>query len=117
MNILVTGGSGRIGRYVIRDLTETGHQVTNLDVEPPADGTGHYLRVDLRNADEVYQALVKASAEAVIHLGAWANAGVVPDTQTYGDNVQGTFNLFQSCADLGITPKRHSDTDHSIPGP
>ena len=28
--------------------------------------------------------------------------GIVPDTRTYGDNVQGTFNLFQACADLGI---------------
>ena len=35
-------------------------------------------------------------------MGAWANAGVVPDTRTYGDNVRGTFNVFQACADLGI---------------
>ena len=102
MDILVTGGSGRIGRYVIRDLVETGHRVTHLDVVPPADRMGHYLHVDLKDAGEVYQVLAKAKAEGVIHLGAWANAGLVPDARTYGDNVQGTFNLFQACADLRI---------------
>ena len=61
-----------------------------------------FLRVDLTDAGGVYQALAVAEAEAVVHLGAWANAGIVPDTHTYGDNVQGTFNLFQACADLGI---------------
>jgi nucleoside-diphosphate-sugar epimerase len=38
----------------------------------------------------------------VVHLGAWANAGIVPDTRTYGDNVRGAYNIFQACADLGI---------------
>jgi nucleoside-diphosphate-sugar epimerase len=26
----------------------------------------------------------------------------VPDTRTYGDNVRGTFNVFQACADLDV---------------
>jgi nucleoside-diphosphate-sugar epimerase len=58
--------------------------------------------VDLTDSGEVYQALATTNVKAVVHLGAWANAGIVPDTRTYGDNVQGTFNLFQACADLGI---------------
>ena len=45
---------------------------------------------------------LRAGCQAVVHLGAWANAGIVPDTRTYGDNVTATFNLFQACADLGI---------------
>lgn len=101
MNILVTGSNGGIGRYVVRDLVEAGHEVMGVDVQP-GDGPGRFLRVDLTQAGEVYNALARAKAEAVVHLGAWADAGKVPDPRTYGDNVQGTFNLFQACADLGI---------------
>ena len=103
MQILVTGASGRIGRYVVKELSSAGHNVTSVDISPPeAENLPRFLRVDLTDAGEVYQALAAAKAEAVVHMGAWANAGVVPDTRTYGDNVQGTFNLFQACADLGI---------------
>ena len=102
MNILVTGGSGRIGRYVVRDLVDAGHTVTNADLAPLPDLPGGFLRVDLTEPGDAYQMLAYTKAEAVIHLGAWANAGVVPDTRTYGDNVRGAYNVFQACADLGI---------------
>ena len=102
MQILVTGASGRIGRYVVKELVSAGHNVTGVDILASDGSSPRFLRVDLTDAGEVYQALAGAEAEAVVHLGAWANAGVVPDTRTYGDNVQGTFNLFQACADLGI---------------
>jgi nucleoside-diphosphate-sugar epimerase len=102
MNILVTGGSGRIGRYVVRDLISAGHTVTNADFTPLPALPGRFLRVDLTDAGEVYQMLSYSKCEAVIHLGAWPDAGIVPDTRTYGDNVRGAYNVFQACADLGI---------------
>jgi nucleoside-diphosphate-sugar epimerase len=102
MNILVTGGSGRIGSYVIQELMQFGHDVTSVDIKSPTDRICRFLRLDLTESGEVYQALATANAKAVIHLGAWANAGIVADTRTYGDNVRGTFNLFQACADMGI---------------
>ena len=102
MNILVTGGSGRIGRYVVRELVDAGHAVTNADLAATPGLPGGFLRVDLTDAGDVYQALAYTKSEAVVHLGAWANAGVVPDTHTYGDNVRGAYNVFQACADLGI---------------
>ena len=102
MQILVTGASGRIGRYVVKELVDAGHSVTSVDILASEGGSSRFLRVDLTDAGEVYQALAAAEAEAVVHLGAWANAGVVPDTRTYGDNVRGTFNVFQACEDLGI---------------
>lgn len=103
MNVLVTGGSGRVGRYVVAALAAAGHQVTNLDlVAPPTRLPAPFLRVDLTIAGEIYQALGRARPQALIHLGAWPNAGLVPDSRTYGENVQGTFNILQASADLGV---------------
>jgi nucleoside-diphosphate-sugar epimerase len=102
VKVLVTGGSGRIGRYVVRELVQAGHAVTSIDVAPGVVPGVPSLRVDLTHAGQVYGAVARSQAKAVIHLGAWANDGHVPDTRTYGDNVRGTFNVFQACADLGV---------------
>lgn len=102
MRILVTGGSGRIGRYVVRDLAQAGHQVTSVDVVHRSFPNTRTMLVDLTDAGQVYQALIYSEAEAVVHLGAWAGYYAVPPACMYGDNVCGTFNLFQACADLGV---------------
>jgi len=100
MKIAVTGSSGRIGRYVVRELSHAGHQVVGLDVQHNAKAKALQLLIDLTDAGQVYGAL--AGCDAVVHMGAWANPGVVPDTRTYADNTTGTFNVFQAAADLGI---------------
>ncbi len=99
MNVLVTGSSGRIGVYVVQALEQAGHRVLGVDI---VAGPHTRLLVDLTKSGECYQALFRAQAEAVVHMGAWANPGVVVDTRTFGDNMQGVFNLFQACAELGI---------------
>jgi nucleoside-diphosphate-sugar epimerase len=102
MHVLVTGGSGRIGRYAVRDLVRAGHSVTSVDVVPGVVPGVPSLLADLTDPGQIYGALARSQAQAVVHLGAWANDGQVPDTRTYGDNVRGTFNVFQACADLGV---------------
>jgi len=112
MRVLVTGGNGRIGRYVVRDLVQAGHQVTSVDLASAAVPGVWSLIVDLTDSGQVYQVLTASQAEAVIHLGAWSGDHIVPPTRTYGDNVQGTFNLFQACADLGIRRVVWASTHH-----
>ena len=102
MKVLITGASGRIGRYAVQEMVQAGHSVTGVDVVPGVVPGVPSLLVDLADAGQVYGAVARSQAEAVIHLGAWANDGRVPDTRTYGDNVRGTFNVFQACADLGV---------------
>jgi nucleoside-diphosphate-sugar epimerase len=102
MKVLVTGASGRIGRYVVRELVDSGHTVTGIDIAPGVVVGTPSLLVDLTDAGQVYQALAQSGAEAVVHMGAWADDGLVPSTRTYGDNVCGAFSVFQACADLGI---------------
>ena len=96
----MTGSAGRIGRYVVRDLVAAGHDVVGADVRPGVESGARHLQIDLTDAGQVYASL--AGIDAVAHLGAWANAGVVPDPGTYGDNVRGTFHVLQAAAELGI---------------
>ena len=64
MNVLVTGSSGGIGRYIVNDLVEAGHTVLGVDVNFPAsDAPGQFLRVDLTQAGEIYNALARAEAD------------------------------------------------------
>ena len=102
VKVLVTGGSGGIGRYVVRELMRAGHEVCSVDLVREEFPGARSLRVDVTDAGEIYQALASLRAEAVVHLGAWAGNHIVPATRTYGDNVRGTFNVFQACADLGV---------------
>lgn len=97
---------------MVRDLIQAGHQVTSVDLAPAAVPGVWSLIVDLTDAGQIYQALTASQAEAVIHLGAWSGDHIVPATRTYGDNVQGTFNVFQACADLGIRRVVWASTHH-----
>ncbi len=40
MNVLVTGSSGRIGRYVVQELLDSGHTVVGADLSAPATRRG-----------------------------------------------------------------------------
>jgi UDP-glucose 4-epimerase len=71
MQILVTGGSGFIGRHVVAELTSAGHQVTTLhrraalaerEIGGPAP---RHLQLDVLS-DEARQAVTRA--DAVVHL-------------------------------------------------
>ena len=46
MRVVVTGGSGKGGAYVVRELREHGHDVLNVDVRH--DGSAHGLTIARR---------------------------------------------------------------------
>ncbi len=51
MKVIVTGGSGRAGREVVRQLAQAGHEVTNLDRVPLEGLPGALIRLDLTDAE------------------------------------------------------------------
>ncbi|KIP94962.1 oxidoreductase [Microbacterium sp. MEJ108Y] len=75
MRIVVTGGSGRLGRTLVTGLADAGHELISVDREPIAhlDRAGiTQFSLDLTDADATASALAGTRADAVIHLAAIA---------------------------------------------
>jgi nucleoside-diphosphate-sugar epimerase len=57
MKIAVTGGSGKAGRAVVRDLREHGHDVLNVDRVPSHEDAAPFLPADLTDYGQTLEAL------------------------------------------------------------
>ncbi|UKA66229.1 NAD(P)-dependent oxidoreductase [Arthrobacter sp. FW306-05-C] len=105
MRIAVTGGNGKLGRHVVRRLTDDGHQVLTLD--RAGDRSPGLLVLDLRNYGQVVDALLGVDDrhdgfDAVVHLGAIPAPGILPDAATFENNMLSTYNVFQAARRAGI---------------
>lgn len=105
MRIAVTGGSGKLGRNVVRRLVADGHSVLNLD--RTGSRSPHYASVDLRNYGQVVDVILglddrHRGFDAIVHLGAIPAPGLVPDAATFENNMLSTYNVFQAARRAGI---------------
>ncbi len=107
MRVLLTGGAGFIGRHVLRELLDRGHEVRVLDSlrsDVHADGKKKPLQgaemivADVRDASAVERAL--QGTDAVLHLAAKVGLGVdVGDLPDYASsNDVGTAELLAAMA-------------------
>ena len=105
MKIAVTGGSGKLGRSVVRRLNDEGHRVLNLD--RAGERSPGLVLVDLTDYGQVADALLgiddrHTGFDAVVHLGAIPAPGIVPDVATFHNNMLSTYNVFQAARRAGI---------------
>jgi nucleoside-diphosphate-sugar epimerase len=105
MRIAVTGGSGKLGRTVVRTLREEGNEVVNLD---RFGERGDFTQVDLTDYGQVIDAIAGIDdrhhgTEAIVHLAALPAPGLASDVATFHNNMLSTFNVFQAARRLGIT--------------
>jgi nucleoside-diphosphate-sugar epimerase len=92
VKVVVTGGSGKGGAWVVRDLREHGHYVTNVDVRHDGSTSGMCMVADLTDLGQTQDAL--AGAEAVVHFAAIPAPQLRPDGETFRINAQSTYNVF-----------------------
>ncbi|QNQ89202.1 NAD-dependent epimerase/dehydratase family protein [Corynebacterium poyangense] len=106
MKIVVTGGSGRVGRYVLARLADQ-HEVTNADLIPCEVGPENssppsvkFVRTDVMDLDSVRRAVT--GADAIIHLAAidfdW---NAKPETYITVNTI-GTWNVLQAAQEAAI---------------
>jgi UDP-glucose 4-epimerase len=72
MKVLITGASGRLGRYVSARLREAGHEVTDFDAvpQPEQDDPAPFILGDLTSLGDCLRAISYAEAEVIVHLAA-----------------------------------------------
>lgn len=98
MNILVTGGSGRVGRYVARRLAQAGHDVTNLDLIPPPESLSDipWIQCDILNQAALRECL--GGRDAVVHLAGIPVPLNHPAEEVFHTNVVGSHHLLEAAA-------------------
>jgi nucleoside-diphosphate-sugar epimerase len=109
--IAVTGGSGKAGRAVVRDLLEHGHEALNVDRVPSAesyspDTPAPFMPADLTDFGQALEALGGGERmpgiEAIVHLAAIPSPVHATPDQVFRTNITSTHAVFASAARLGI---------------
>src|SRR5215217_673750 len=98
--IVVTGGSGKAGRAVVRDLLDHGYDVLNVDTAPPAERISPFLRADLTHYGEAIEVL--QGADAVVHLAAIPAPGLFTEEVTFRVDNALNYNVFSAALALGL---------------
>lgn len=100
MKVLVTGGSGNIGAYVLHLLRST-HDLSNLDIGPSKEFPDiPFLEVDLMDASRVRK--VVKGFDAVVHLAAIPHPFNDPGEKVLSLNVTATYNLLEAARENGV---------------
>ena len=94
MRALITGSQGFVGRYLRRELEESGYEVVGLDIQP---GEGA-VQADLLNPEQLAAAVRQAEPDAVFHLAGQADVArswKIPQ-KTMEINVIAAVNLMEA---------------------
>lgn len=94
-NVLVTGGSGMLGRHLVPLLEKTGHQVYSPNRE----------ELDLTDSKATGTYFTTTNIDTVIHCAAYVS-GIASNTATkhhsFDSNVMMGLNLIRACVEHGI---------------
>jgi nucleoside-diphosphate-sugar epimerase len=115
MRVVVTGGSGRLEQYVVRELFTHNHAVAALDAVKPRECLCPTYTLDLTKLDSLHEHI--KNVDAVVHLARgrfpytengfnvaeqkWKFADIHGDAERFNQNVAITNNVLaaaQSCA-------------------
>lgn len=96
--VVVTGGSGRVGSYVVRQLLKDYDVVIADLVSGNADA--EYIQANVMELDELRAAF--KGADAVVHLAAIDFDWKAPDEEYININVRGTWHVLQAAAEMGV---------------
>ena len=106
--VIVTGGSGKLGRAVLSDLVDHGYDAVNLDQAAPRESICPWIRADLTDFGQVAAAILggvdekTGRVDAVVHLAAIPAPGQFTNATTFANNVPATYNVFAAARLAGI---------------
>ncbi|MCR8631056.1 MULTISPECIES: NAD-dependent epimerase/dehydratase family protein [Paenibacillus] len=106
--IIVTGGSGKAGVWIVKHFVEQNYEVINLDWKLPEEPICRTIIVDLNDLGQVHNALAPFSGrnrqkvEGIVHFAAIPQAFTHPNDVCFRNNVMNTYNILEAAANLGI---------------
>jgi len=104
---LIIGGSGFVGRNLVRYLLSEGAQVAVLDrvTDSTGDFGGPFFQGDSQNPEFVLEVLGAFQPEVVYHLAANSDisAGVADASLDFGDTLMTTISVAQACQRHGVS--------------
>ena len=107
MKILVTGGTGDIGRAVSKRLCHRGWELRLIGLEDELpfenvdDIKSDYVKCDIMDFDALKTQM--QGCDAVVHLAAIRAPNLAPGREVFRVNVAGTFNVYEAAAQAGVT--------------
>lgn len=100
MKILLTGGTGSVGKAICERLDREGDRVTVIGRHETAEtGNADYRQCDVTDFDCLLE--VSRGMDAVIHLAGIPSPGR-PAQNVFQTNVTGTFNVYEAALRNGI---------------
>ena len=104
--VLVTGGAGYIGRYVVNRLAAAGEHVVVVDRhdEAAAAPAAAYERCDVRETLRLASIFRHHRVAAVMHLAALngGDGSLADASRTYRNNANGTHSVLRCAAENGV---------------
>lgn len=106
--ILVTGGSGKAGFWILKHLIDQGYDVVNVDARRPALTQCRTIVADLTQLGQVVSAFSpfgtgdRRPYDGVIHMAAIPRAHETPNDEIFRVNTLSTYNVLEACAILHI---------------
>lgn len=101
--IAVTGGNGKIGKAILKDLSKSGYQTANLSRGKRRERISDvYITTNLLDAGETYAALAKSNSDAVIHMGTIPDPYNHPQFKTFESNTLSAVHILEASESLGF---------------
>lgn len=101
MRILVTGASGKAGKWVVRDLVDNGYDVLATDIAPALpDCPAAFTRADLTDYGQTID--IMRGIDAVAHLANIPAPDLFTDAHTINTNNAMNTNVFLAAADRKV---------------
>ncbi|KAK5123348.1 hypothetical protein LTR85_002779 [Meristemomyces frigidus] len=115
--VIVTGGSGKLGRSTVNYLAEEGWEVISVDTRRPPGisedgksglgGAYRLVEIDLEDMGSVLETFMStdmaySGIDAVVHLAAIPSPGQTSASRQFRTNTMGTYNVLEACRKLRI---------------
>lgn len=106
--IIVTGGSGKAGHWIVKHLLEQGYEVVNVDCRNPQVEQCRTIVADLTQLGQVVTAFSpycggdRGPFAGVIHMAAIPRPFQSPNDEVFRVNALATYNVLEACAVLNI---------------